>query len=291
MLMNMGVVSSAGRHPARQMIRLNKAKELELVRKLSPTARHWPDVFIHTSSIIAELNRTVSPIKLANEIVMFGQRLEEILDDNGDQYGIVFIGRKGRRCGFVETIVMSHGHPVIDEDGISLWTMVIMGSRSAMRFQTTCVANISEHALGRWYERGGEVDPRHIGTALINCAKLAQVIHWPSMSKETNEYNLRLGNVLLSGALRSIAAPANSGGKSFINWLFDVRTVFDADDAKPHQLRQAEEIARAIEPIELYALGIVDATQAGPIRGVPVPAGRESVVDKSYEGSVRWREW
>ena len=295
MLMTMGVVSSAGRYPARQQLRINKAKELELVRQISPTARHWPDVFVHTSGIVSDLNKTLSPIKLANEVITLGERLRALLTDTDGQYGIVVTGRKGKRGAMCEAVVMSHGHPIIDEGGISLWSMVIMVMRSGTRFQTTCTANLSEHALGRWHERGREMPPDIVGAALLDCAKVPHVLDWQTLSERTNEFNVPVGDVLLSGVVRNITPVAASGGARQlirqVSWLMDVRTVLDAASATPLQLRQSEEIARAIEPVDILGLGVVDISKRGPITGCPVPMHRVDVLDKTYDGEVRWREW
>lgn len=267
----MGVVSSAGRHPAKQIIRDSKRMEKELVGKLSKTADNWPDLFAHLGRIVQEKGNKLSPIGLANEIDQTMAAFEQAITLGEYQHGQFWGKRYGKRSTYREGLVISHGHPLVEEDGISLWNVMLKSGRTGTNFYSTARSNLSEHALGRWIERSGLPTEGAIGRALMDAAILLHHIDWVGSRDSHNEFSLPVDDIVLSGLVRGVIGM----GIKVPSYLFDIRTALTHEQLSHEQKLQLAEVRKVLAKRTLVPLmQIIDTRRAGPIKGCAIPPSR-----------------
>ena len=106
------------------------------------------------------------------------------------------------------------------------------------------VANVSEHALGRYYERSTTKPSVDAGSLLtLVCGRLGMIAATVRQLGHS-ELNLAVDGLMVTGSMK-IARPLNAG--SFATAFFDVRTVLPMSAVDAEQMEQARIIADAFD--------------------------------------------
>lgn len=213
---------------------------------VTPGARDWEKALNHLCAGLG-----TSPVKQAKAIERVARILKAV-PENDCAYYIVSDHCRGRNAALDMLRVTLSDHPLRrmkSESGMLVYMDLFRCSRSNGRTCTLLgleTAYVSNHALGRLYERGMYDTYGKAINIGVYCGLLGIVLRMADQHHK-GEVNLRLNDVILTGVLIHAQKRVEGLSKECLDGTYiDFRTCIPYDESHPKRREQADRSAEVV---------------------------------------------
>lgn len=201
------------------------------------SAATWGDA---SSALGRYIVGDASPVKTAKIVLERVQQLQK-LDSSDRGFVILTWSSHGRRAHLDVRTMTSGLHPLVgvdNERGVMVEKHLLMvGRQKNFAMVGLTSAHMSEHAISRMFERShGTAVAGMVGVIALAGVVADIVCGRPSLRR--SEINIGIGDVILSGSLRTANMTLQGGSSAVIDFL-DIRTVLPVAWCTEMQRQQA----------------------------------------------------